>query len=164
MEFLGLHNLVAPIGATKNRKRLGRGESSGHGKTSGRGHKGQKARKSGQVRIAFEGGQNPYMRRVPKRGFSNAPFKVVYHPVNLANIGKYFEAGAVVDLAGLVAVGLAPNMKAKIKLLGNGALDKALTFKVHAASATAMSKIQEKGGVVELLKTQLQVATEAAAA
>src|SRR3989338_1749626 len=106
MEYLGLHNLVAPIGATKNRKRLGRGESSGHGKTSGRGHKGQKARKSGNVRIGFEGGQNPLARRVPKRGFSNHDFKLNYSPVNLSRLSQSFQAGSVVDLAGLVAVGL----------------------------------------------------------
>lgn len=151
MEFLGLHNLVASIGASKNRKRLGRGESSGHGKTSGRGHKGQKARKSGQVRIGFEGGQNPFMRRVPKRGFTNAPFRKEFHLVNLMNLSKHFEAGSMVDLAGLVAVGLAPNMRCKIKLLGTGVLDKALTLKVHAASASAVAKVQEKGGSVEVI-------------
>ncbi len=151
MEFLGLHNLVAPIGATKNRKRLGRGESSGHGKTSGRGHKGQKARKSGNVRIGFEGGQNPFMRRVPKRGFSNYPFRKDFHPVNLSVLSKHFEAGATVDLPGLVAMGLAPNMRCKVKLLGTGSLDKALNFKVHAASESAKAKVAEKGGSVEVL-------------
>jgi large subunit ribosomal protein L15 len=150
-EFLGLHNLVAPIGATKNRKRLGRGESSGHGKTSGRGHKGQKARKSGNVRIGFEGGQNPLTRRIPKRGFSNYGFRTDYHAVNVARLGKYFEAGTVVDQAGLVAVGLAPNMKCLIKLLGDGSLNHALTVKCHAASATAIAKIHEKGGSVEVI-------------
>ena len=150
-EFLGLHNLVAPIGATKNRKRLGRGESSGHGKTSGRGHKGQKARKSGNVRIGFEGGQNPLTRRIPKRGFSNYGFRTDYHAVNVARLGKYFEAGTVVDQAGLVAVGLAPNMKCLIKLLGTGSLEHALTIKCHAASASAIAKIQEKGGSVEVI-------------
>ena len=151
-EYLGLHNLVAPMGASKNRKRLGRGESSGHGKTSGRGHKGQKARKSGNVRIGFEGGQNPLARRVPKRGFSNYGFRTDYHPVNISRLSKHFEAGSVVDQAGLVAVGLAPNMKCLIKLLGDGALNHALTVKVHAASAAAVAKIQEKGGSVEVLK------------
>lgn len=151
MEYLGLHNLVAPIGATKNRKRLGRGESSGHGKTSGRGHKGQKARKSGNVRIGFEGGQNPLTRRIPKRGFSNYGFRTDYHAVNVARLSKYFEAGTVVDQAGLVAVGLAPNMKCLIKLLGDGAISHALTIKVNAASAKAIEKVQEKGGTVEVI-------------
>jgi len=151
MEFLGLHNLVAPIGATKNRKRLGRGESSGHGKTSGRGHKGQKARKSGNVRIGFEGGQNPLSRRIPKRGFSNYGFRVDYHGVNVSRLSKHFEAGSVVDQASLVAAGLAPNMSCLIKLLGDGSLNHALTVKVHAASKTAMAKIQEKGGSVEVI-------------
>lgn len=150
-DFIGLHNLVAPIGATKNRKRLGRGESSGHGKTSGRGHKGQKARKSGNVRIGFEGGQNPLARRIPKRGFSNYGFRTDYHPVNLARLNKYFEAGSMVDQAALVAVGLAPNMRCLVKLLGDGALNHALTIKVHGASQTAIAKVQEKGGSVEVI-------------
>ena len=150
-DFIGLHNLVAPIGATKNRKRLGRGEASGHGKTSGRGHKGQKARKSGSVRIGFEGGQNPFMRRVPKRGFNNFNFRTDYHVVNLATVSKHFEADTTVDQAALVAVGLAPNMRCKVKLLGNGDLDKKLSFKIHAASKGAQDKVKAQGGDVELL-------------
>ncbi|MBH1989468.1 MAG: 50S ribosomal protein L15 [Myxococcaceae bacterium] len=150
-DFLGLHNLVAPIGATKNRKRLGRGESSGHGKTSGRGHKGQKARKSGNVRIGFEGGQNPLARRTPKRGFTNYGFRKDYHPVNLARLNRHFEAGAVVDQAALVVAGLAPNMRCQIKLLGQGTIEHALTLKVHAASESAIAKVREKGGSVEVV-------------
>src|SRR3989338_10959689 len=152
-EYLGLHNLVAPMGASKNRKRMGRGESSGHGKTSGRGHKGQKARKSGNVRIGFEGGQNPLARRVPKRGFSNYGFRTEYHPVNISRLAQHFEAGSFVDPASLVAGGLAPNKNCLIKVLGDGTLGHALTVKVHAASATAIAKIQEKGGTVDRKST-----------
>jgi large subunit ribosomal protein L15 len=150
-EYQGLHNLVAPIGARKNRKRLGRGEGSGHGKTSGRGNKGQKARKSGNVRIGFEGGQNPLARRVPKRGFSNAPFRVDMHAVNVARLGEHFQAGATIDPQALVAAGLVSGLGRKIKLLGDGQVDFALNVRVHAASKSAIEKIKEKGGTVELI-------------
>lgn len=150
-EYQGLHNLVAPRGARKNRKRLGRGESSGHGKTSGRGHKGQKARKSGRVRIAFEGGQNPLARRVPKRGFSNYPFSITMRGVNLSRLAAHFGAGSLVDPQALIAAGLVSGQGRKIKLLGDGQVDFALTVRVHAASQSAIAKIQEKGGTVEII-------------
>ena len=151
VEFQGLHNLVAPHGARKNRKRLGRGESSGHGKTSGRGHKGQKARKSGNVRIGFEGGQNPMARRVPKRGFSNSPFVKTFSVVNFSRIASCFQPGAVIDMPALVVAGLVTNVKNRIKLLSDGQLEGAYTFKVHAASKAAIEKVKEKGGSVELI-------------
>ena len=150
-EYQGLHNLVAPIGARKNRKRLGRGEGSGHGKTSGKGHKGQKARKSGQVRIGFEGEQNPMDRRLPKRGFSNAPFKCDAQAVNLNRIGERFVAGAVVDRQSLIAAGLISAGTKAIKILGTGDLSIAITLRVHAASKSAIEKVLEKGGAVEII-------------
>jgi large subunit ribosomal protein L15 len=147
----GLHNLIAPLGATKNKKRLGRGRASGHGKTSGRGHKGQKKTKSGNVRPGFEGGQLPLARRLPKMGFKNFDFRKDFTPVNLGHLGDRFKAGAVVDAASLVAVGLVSKSGAKIKILGTGELTMKLTFKVHAVSASAKAKIEAKGGTVEVL-------------
>jgi len=150
-EYQGLHNLVAPFGARKNRKRLGRGESSGHGKTSGRGHKGQKARKSGNVRIGFEGGQNPMARRLPKRGFSNSPFRRIVQVVNLSSIADHFTDGSIVDRQALVAAGLVSSKTQNIKILGDGELSFALTLKVNAVSKSALEKVQAKGGAVELI-------------
>jgi large subunit ribosomal protein L15 len=150
-EYQGLHNLVAPIGARKNRKRLGRGEGSGHGKTSGKGHKGQKARKSGQVRIGFEGGQNPMDRRLPKRGFSNAPFKRDVQAVNLNRIAERFTDGSVVDRQSLIAVGLISAGTKAVKILGTGDLSIAITLRIHAASKSAIDKVLEKGGAVEII-------------
>jgi large subunit ribosomal protein L15 len=147
----GLHNLVAPIGARKERKRLGRGEGSGLGKTSGRGHKGQKARKSGNVRIGFEGGQVPLARRLPKRGFSNYGFRQSFEVVNLFRIEQAFKAGAVIEPASLVAAGLLQQVKSKVKLLGFGELNNAYTIRVHAASESAVSKVTSKGGSVEII-------------
>lgn len=150
-EYQGLHNLVAPEGARRNTKRVGRGESSGHGKTSGRGHKGQKARKSGNVRIGFEGGQNPMARRLPKRGFSNYPFRKEVQSVNLSSLVKHFAEGAVVDRQSLMAVGLISGKRQNIKVLGRGEIDFPLTLKVNAVSKSVMEKVQAKGGVVELI-------------
>src|SRR5208282_1258508 len=100
-----LHNSKPRPGARHRVKRLGCGESSGHGKTSGKGHKGQKARSGGSLRLGFEGGQMPLIRRIPKRGFNNAAFKVTYAPVNLAELEKHFEAGSI-DETGLCGKGL----------------------------------------------------------
>src|SRR5476651_2050721 len=90
-----LHDLKPNPGAKHRRKRVGIGESSGHGKTSGKGHKGQKARSGGSLRLGFEGGQMPLIRRIPKRGFNNAAFKITYAPVNLVDLELLFEAGAI---------------------------------------------------------------------
>lgn len=148
-EFLGLHNLVAPRGARKSPKRLGRGESSGHGKTSGRGHKGQKARKSGNVRIGFEGGQNPLARRLPKKGFTSTHSKNAV--VNLKDIADRFEVNAKVDLGALVSAGLIRNLNAKVKVLGVGEPKSGLSVHVHGISTSAREKIEKAGGKVEIL-------------
>ncbi|MEW5853582.1 MAG: 50S ribosomal protein L15 [Myxococcota bacterium] len=147
---MGLHNLKAPKGATKNVTRLGRGESSGHGKTSGRGHKGQKARKSGQVRIGFEGGQTPIQRRVPKRGFKN-PFRTEFAVVNVGALAEHFKADAVVDLDALKGAGLVKASLDGVKILAHGELKHALTVKAHGFSAAAKEKIEKAGGKTELL-------------
>jgi large subunit ribosomal protein L15 len=144
-----LHDLKPRPGAKHRRKRLGQGESSGHGKTSGRGGKGQTARSGSSIRIGFEGGQMPLIRRIPKRGFNNANFAIRYVPVNLEALNK-FEDGATVEESDIRGLGLAKGGK-RIKVLGNGELTKKLTIKVHAFSATARAKIEKLGGVCQLI-------------
>lgn len=158
----GLHNLPAPTGARHKKKRLGRGRPSGHGKTAGRGHKGQKKTKSGNVRPGFEGGQLPLSRRLPKRGFKNFDFRVDFEVINLGRINERFENGAVVDHASLVAAGLA-HPSDRIKILSMGDLDKKISVKVHAISASARAKIEGKGGSVELIAPKATVAEKTAA-
>lgn len=149
--FQGLHNLIAPIGARKKVKRVGRGESSGHGKTSGRGHKGQKARKSGNVRIGFEGGQATFTERVPKVGFSNYLSRKTFQPVNLESVVEHFKSGETVDHAALVACGLVAKSRGLVKILGDGEVSSALVLKVHAISENARRKVEEAGGKIELI-------------
>ena len=145
-----LHDLKPRPGAKHRTKRLGQGESSGHGKTSGRGGKGQTARSGSSIRIGFEGGQMPLIRRIPKRGFNNARHTVRYLPVNLEALNR-FEEGARVDEAALRSVGLANGRGAGVKILGQGELTRKLTVSVHAFSASAKAKIEAKGGVCEIL-------------
>ena len=118
-----LHNSKPRPGARHRVKRLGCGESSGHGKTSGKGHKGQKARSGGSIRLGFEGGQMPLIRRIPKRGFNNKAFATRYIPVNLGDLSK-FEEGATVDEAALRSIGLANGRESRIKILGDGELSR----------------------------------------
>ena len=117
-----LHSIEQPVGAVRSAKRVGRGTSSGLGKTSGKGHKGQNARSGGGVRPGFEGGQLPLFRRLPKRGFSNAPFKVEYAAINVSDLDK-FEDGAVVTPELLKEMGIVKKQLAGIKVLGNGELN-----------------------------------------
>jgi large subunit ribosomal protein L15 len=145
-KVLGLHNLPAPRGATKTPKRKGRGPGSGLGKTAGRGHKGQRARKSGNVRPGFEGGQMPIIRRVPKRGFTN-PFRVEAQPVNLRDLTKL--PGTDVSPATLVAAGLISRADRPVKVLGTGEATRAYAVSGCRASASARSKIEQAGGKVE---------------
>jgi large subunit ribosomal protein L15 len=145
-----LHDLKPRHGSTHRRKRLGQGESSGHGKTSGRGGKGQTARSGSSIRIGFEGGQMPLIRRIPKRGFNNKRFAVRYIPVNLESLNS-FQDGAVVDEATLRGSGLANGRGKKIKILGDGELTRKLTVKVHAFSAGARAKIEKLGGTCEMI-------------
>src|SRR5271169_4444651 len=118
-----LHNLKPRPGAKHRTKRLGQGESSGHGKTAGRGGKGQTARSGSSIRIGFEGGQMPLIRRIPKRGFNNSRFTTEYIAVNVGELNK-FDDGARVDETALRAIGLANGRGAGIKILGNGELSK----------------------------------------
>lgn len=145
-----LHNLKPQPGAKHRKKRLGQGESSGHGKTSGRGGKGQSARSGSSIRIGFEGGQMPLIRRMPKRGFNNARHTTRYVPVNLEGLDQ-FENGARVDEAALRSLGLANGPGDGIKILGQGELTKKLTVSVHAFSASARAKIEGLGGVCEVV-------------
>jgi large subunit ribosomal protein L15 len=145
-----LHDLKPRPGAKHRRKRLGQGESSGHGKTSGRGGKGQTARSGSSIRIGFEGGQMPLIRRIPKRGFNNTRHGTRYLPVNLESLNS-FDDGARVDEAALRKAGLANGRGDGIKVLGGGDLAKKLTVSAHAFSATAKAKIEAKGGTCELL-------------
>ncbi len=145
-----LHELAPNPGARQERKRLGRGIGSGHGKTSGRGHKGQKSRSGGGVRPGFEGGQMPLLRRLPKRGFSNAPFKVTYEVVNVADLER-FDAGTVVTPELLEETRVCKNAVKGVKILGTGELTKALTVRAHKVSASARQKIEAAGGKVEVI-------------
>ncbi|MBU6401303.1 MAG: 50S ribosomal protein L15 [Verrucomicrobia bacterium] len=145
-----LHDLKPRPGAKHRRKRLGQGESSGHGKTSGRGGKGQSARSGSSIRIGFEGGQMPLIRRMPKRGFNNANFKTRYLPVNLETLNQ-FEDGATVDEAALRQRGLANGRADGVKVLGGGELKRKLTVRAHAFSASARAKIEGLGGACEVV-------------
>ena len=145
-----LHNSKPRPGARHRVKRLGCGESSGHGKTSGKGHKGQKARSGGSIRLGFEGGQMPLIRRIPKRGFNNAAFKINYAPVNLSDLETLFEAGSI-DEKGLREKGLVNGRWDGVKILGGGEVTKKFSLKVNAVSASAKEKIEKAGGSIELV-------------
>lgn len=144
-----IDTLQPATGARTAKKRLGRGIGSGLGKTSGKGHKGQWARSGGGVRVGFEGGQMPLIRRLPKRGFNNH-FKKVYTIVNLSDLAG-FEAGSVVDKATLLENGLVKYVKgdAGLKVLGNGEINVALTVKAAKFSASAKAAIEKAGGAAE---------------
>ena len=148
-----LHTLAPNPGATKTKKRLGRGRGSGTGKTSGKGVKGQKARPGHHgARLAFEGGQMPMARRIPKRGFKN-PNRVEAFPINLSLLDEAFDAGAVVDVETLRAKGLVPKKATVIKILGEGDLTKKLTVRAHRFSQVAKEKVEAAGGSAETIET-----------
>ncbi len=144
-----LHNLKPRPGAKHRTKRLGQGESSGRGKTAGRGGKGQTARSGSSIRIGFEGGQMPLIRRIPKRGFNNTQFATRYIGVNVGDL-NVFDDGAKVDETALRSIGLANGPGDGIKILGTGELTKKLTVSASAFSAAAKTKIEAKDGSVEL--------------
>lgn len=145
-----LHNLRAPEGSRKRKKRVGRGPGSGLGKTSGRGHKGQKAR-SGRMNVAgFEGGQMPLQRRLPKFGFKN-PFRVEYVPVNLERLDELFEDGATVDPQVLYDKGVISKKDALVKILARGQISKKIAVTAHAFSRKAKEAIENAGGSVTVI-------------
>jgi large subunit ribosomal protein L15 len=144
-----LDELKPAVGSNKKRKRVGRGDGSGHGKTSGRGHKGQGARSGGNVQPGFEGGQMPLQRRLPKRGFHNIN-RVEMTVVNLGQLEALLD-GTEATPETLVAQGLVNGKNRRIKILGEGSLSKALTVRAHGFSAKAKEKIEAAGGKAELI-------------
>jgi large subunit ribosomal protein L15 len=152
--MLRLHNLRPRPGARHRVKRLGCGESSGHGKTSGKGHKGQKARSGGSIRLGFEGGQMPLIRRLPKRGFNNAAFHKSYAIVNVGVLSS-FEGGTVVNEQLLRESNLVRGHFAGIKILGQGELKHNLQVETDKISTTAREKIEKSGGTVTLRERRI---------
>jgi large subunit ribosomal protein L15 len=135
-------------GAKKRRKRIGCGESSGHGKTSGKGNKGQMARAGRGIRPGFEGGQMPMHRRLPKKGFNNTAFQDFIEVVNVGELNEAFQDGAVINEAALREVGLVSRKADIIKILGTGDLTVKLTIQGAKVSATAREKIEKAGGSI----------------
>ncbi|MFA7567821.1 MAG: 50S ribosomal protein L15 [Alkalispirochaeta sp.] len=149
-----MNTIHLPDGATKKRKRLGRGIATGTGKTAGKGHKGQNARSGGGVRPGFEGGQMPLYRRVARRGFSNYMFKTTYFPLNLDQLSQSFEENETVDLQSLRTKKIIGKNVENVKVLGRGEIDKALKIQGLAVSATAQSKIEAAGGTIAVGTTE----------
>jgi len=145
---MDLKNLSPVEGSRRPRKRVGRGNGSGLGKTCGRGHKGQNSRSGGGVRPGFEGGQMPLHRRLPKRGFSNYPFRKRYALVNIRDLTR-FEAESVIDPQALIEAGLVRKLYDGVKILGDGDLGVALTIRAHRFSKSAVAKIEAAGGKAE---------------
>ena len=145
-----LDELMQNAGARQTRKRVGRGMGSGLGKTSGKGEKGQKARSGVSIPATFEGGQLPLYRRLPKRGFSNAKFKIRYATINVCDLNR-FEDRTVVTKELLKEVGLLKNQLDGVKVLGNGTLEKKLTIKANKFSREAVSKIEKSGSKLEVI-------------
>ena len=144
---MNLSNLTNTPGARKRRKRVGRGCGSGMGKTSTRGHKGQNARKGHKQKLGFEGGQMPLVRRLPKRGFNNARFRVEALAVNVSTLEKLFNAGDEITVETLAKAGFSDNKRPKVKILATGEITKKFTVKVPC-SAAAKAKIEAAGGTV----------------
>lgn len=146
--MLQLGNIRNSKGATKQRKRLGRGTGTGQGAQAGKGHKGQKARTGGTVRAGFEGGQMPMYRRLPKRGFTNI-FRVEYAVINLRELAK--SGLKDITLESLSTAGVLKTKLKQLKVLGTGDIKTAITVHAHAFSATAKEKIEKAGGKAELI-------------
>ncbi|MDZ4064452.1 MAG: 50S ribosomal protein L15 [Coriobacteriia bacterium] len=146
-----LHDLFPAPGSRKPRKRVGRGNGSGHGSTAGRGDKGQLSRSGGGKGPGFEGGQNPLHMRMPKlRGFKNR-FRTEYVVVNVSRLEEKFAKGDVVDVDAMFEKGLIKSKVAPVKILGDGDITKSLTVKVDKISGSARAKIEAAGGTVDSL-------------
>ena len=145
-----LNELKYSNGSTKTRKRVGRGIGSGHGKTSGRGQKGQNSRSGGGVRVGFEGGQNPLVFRIAKRGFNNYEFATRYAVINISDLEK-FEDGAEVTPELLKEMGIVKDLKDGLKVLGNGELTKKITVNANKFSKIAKEKIENAGGKAKVI-------------
>lgn len=151
-----LSRLSPPRGAVQKKMRVGRGVGSGLGKTAGRGQKGQKARQPGNIhKLAFEGGQMPLARRLPKGGFKNLFAKKIVE-VNVRDLAAHFDAGATVDVDAIRGAGLVKGRFDELKVLGTGELDRALTVRAHRFSASAREKIEKAGGRVEVIPTTVE--------
>jgi large subunit ribosomal protein L15 len=148
---VGLHNLKPAKGSVRNRKRVGRGPGSGLGKTAGRGEKGQKSRSGFSRKPGFEGGQMPLHRRIPKRGFTNSPFRKEFACVNLGRL-EVFEAGTIVTPELLMRQGIVRKLLDGLKVLADGQLTKALTVHAHRFSGKAQERIAALGGKAELIQ------------
>lgn len=153
--MIRLHNMRTRPGSKHRVKRLGCGESSGHGKTSGKGHKGQKARSGGSIRLGFEGGQMPLIRRLPKRGFNNAAFHKNYAVVNLSDLAS-FKEGTVINEQLLREKKMLRGNGDGLKILGDGELKHAVTIEADKVSASAREKIEKAGGTVTLRQKPVQ--------
>jgi large subunit ribosomal protein L15 len=145
-----LYDLKPAPGATRTRRRVGRGPGSGAGKTAGKGHKGQKSRSGYSRRFGFEGGQMPLVRRLPKRGFTNN-FRIEFQVVNLRDLERVFGNGDVVSPESLVDKGLVRKSAQPVKILGSGELTKKLSVKAHKFSTAAQSSIEKVGGSCEVV-------------
>jgi large subunit ribosomal protein L15 len=141
-----IHEITEKVGRHKARKRIGRGEGSGHGKTAGRGHKGAASRAGYSRRPSYEGGQLPWFQRFPKRGFSNAAFTKRYHVINLKMLEERFEDGAEITLEVLAAQRLVRDVNLPLKVLGEGDLTKKFSVTATKFSASARKKIEDAGG------------------
>ncbi len=147
---MNLDDILSQAGKYKKRKRVGRGSGSGMGKTSGRGHKGAGSRAGASARYGFEGGQNPAIARLPKRGFNNARFKNSFQVVNLDSL-EAFEEGATVDAEALVEARLIRDVDKPVKILGNGQIDRKLTVVANKFSQAAAKKIEDAGGQAKVV-------------
>jgi large subunit ribosomal protein L15 len=145
-----LHNLKPAAGATRKRKRVGRGPGSGNGKTAGRGHKGQKSRSGYSRRYGFEGGQMPLVRRIPKRGFTNI-FRVSFQVVNLRDLDRLFTDGDTVSIRAMVDKGMVRDDDTPVKVLAAGELGKKLAVQANAFSKNAQAGIEAVGGSCEVV-------------
>ena len=150
-----IHEITEQVGRYRPRKRIGRGRASGHGKTSGRGQKGARSRSGWAQKKGYEGGQNPLIRRIPKRGFSNAAFKVVFHIINVKSLDAHCKNGDEVTPGSLVELGLIRDTSLPLKVLGEGELTKKLKVTAAKFSASARTKIESAGGTVtEVTRTK----------
>lgn len=150
-----IHEITVQVGKYKTRKRIGRGHATGSGKTAGRGHKGARSRAGYSRRPGFEGGQMSFVRRMPKRGFSNADFRTLYHIVNLQDIEARMDKGSDVTIESLVKAGLVRDTKRPLKILGHGELTKKFSITAAKFSASARTKIEAAGGMVnEVIKVK----------
>jgi len=148
----GIHSFKPNPGSTHKTKRIGRGPGGGHGKTAGRGEKGMWSRSGSRTKRGFEGGQMPLHRRLPKRGFSNEPFKKKFTTVNVSDLVN-FEKGSKIGPDELIAAGVVRRVKKHgVRVLGDGQIDRALHVTAHYFTESAREKITKAGGTAEVIK------------